>query len=193
MPAVLVKTVVFDRDLYKPGHLVHRWTTLVTTHFTEHARVAAPKRTGEMAAGINGDTHQVGDRQVEGTIESPAPYTMYVIRGTGFPTKGREGRIYTTLGFGRRDGHGVVYLWGYKDPATGKFSRSGGARSERRRYAVRLKGHWMVLPPGGGFSKGWAFQVSGQEPNNFLAVAWRRTARNHRAIRGRMPSWISSP
>lgn len=179
----LVKTVVFDRDLYKPGHMVHRWVGLVTTHFVMHAKERAPKRTGRLANGISGDTNQVGPRQVEGLIESTAPYTMFVLRGT-------TGPIMTTAGWAS-GGEPYTYLWGSIDPKTGKFTRRRIPGVRRKRHRIPKKGHWMRIPPSPEGSKPfYASQVAGQAPNNFLMGAWRATQHNHRAIRGRVPSWI---
>ena len=179
------KVVVFDRDLYKPGHMVHRWVTLVTTNFVLHAKELAPIRSGELKAGISGDTHQVGERQVEGSIESAANHTMFVLRGT-------TGPIMTTRMFANPEG-ATSELWGVIDPKTGKFTRKHIKGAERKRHIVRNKGYWLRVRAGNGYSEHIAGSVSGQEANNFLADAWRRTARNHKAIRGRMPSFIANP
>lgn len=194
--AVLVKTVVFDRHIYKPGGMAHRWMTRLCIQFEGYAKEAAPKRTGYMASLINADTQQVGERQVEGTIESPAHYSMWVIRGTGFPTKGREGGIWSTLGFQRREpGNdvpgGYVELWGMVERGT--FTRRGGMRWQREKILVPLRGHWMSLPDDGRYPHSLQFRVSGQDPNNFLLAAWKRSAKTHSSLKGHIPGWLSSP
>jgi hypothetical protein len=183
--AVLVKTVVFDRDLYKPGHMVHRWVTLVTERFTMHARTLAPKRTGELAAGIEGDTAQVGPRQVEGTIASHAPYTMYVLRGT-------TGPIMTKRAHANPDG-AYSQLMGSIDPRTNKFTRRHIKGAERRLFSIPNKGYFLRLPGDEYGPHLITMSVNGQEANNFLLAAWRRTANNHKAIRGKMPAFIMHP
>jgi hypothetical protein len=115
---------------------------------------------------------------------------MYVIRGTGFPVKGHEGRIYTTKGFATRNpDDAYVELWGVVDRGTGKFSRKGRGdgtfRGRRQQHMVRKKGYWLKLPF---ISRNTGkplmlFSVRGQEPNNFLFTAWNRTAYTHSAIR----------
>ena len=185
MAAVLVKTVVFDRDLYKPGHMVHKWVTLVTANFTRHARDLAPKRTGELAAGIDGEATQVGPRQVEGTIASSAPYTMYVLRGTTSPI--------TTTRYHANPSGAYSLLWGSKDPKTGKFTRKRIKGVERKRFSIPNKGYFMRVPASEWGPSVITSQVRGQAANNFLEAAWRRTGINHRAIRGRMPTFIRNP
>jgi len=183
----LSAVVMFDERLYRPTHLVHHWMTKVTMRFESEAVIAAPKDTGFLAAGISGSVKQLGPRMLNGTISSEAPYTMYVIRGTGFPVKGHEGRIYTTKGFYTRNiDDAFVELWGTVSKA-GKFNRKGkgdGTYSGRRKKVqVRKKGYWLHLPFGTAGKPMLKFSVRGQEPNNFLFTAWNRTAYTHSAIR----------
>lgn len=167
---------MFDAAIYRPNALVGKWMGIMTAAFVGHAIRYAPARRGTLKAGIHGFSRQVGPKQVEGLIASDAKHTMYVLRGTGFPVKGRAGRIYTTRGFSRL-GRGL--------PMTKKF------------FDVRKKGDRATKP--GGLLPGTLLHVgkqslyppitkvtvvSGQEPNNFLERAWRATARNHRSIRG---------
>jgi hypothetical protein len=183
--AALVTTVIFDRDLYKPGHLVHRWVTLVTERFVGHAIDLAPKRTGELAAGIRGATNQVGPRQVEGLISSSAPHTMYVLRGT-------TGPIMSRRAFANPEG-AFSQLWGSIDPRTGKFTRRRVKGAERTIHSVPNKGYFLYVPSSEYGPGGPRLSVHGQEANNFLLAAWRRTAINHKAIRGKVPSWLLNP
>jgi hypothetical protein len=182
---VLVNTVVFDRDLYKPGHMVNKWVHLVTQRFTSHAKDIAPHRSGELRAGISGSARQVGSRQVEGIIASRANHTMFVLRGT-------TGPIRTTRAFANPEG-AYSELWGSIDPKTGKFTRRHIKGAERTRHKVRNKGYWLRVRAGNGYGQHIAFQVNGQEANNFLLAAWRRTAINHKAIRGKTPTFILHP
>jgi hypothetical protein len=185
------RVVIFDEHLYRPTGLVGFWMDKVTTRFTAEAIRAAPKDTGELAAGISGDVDQIGPKLVQGVISSDAPYTMFVIRGTGFPVKGHEGRIYTTKGFRTRNiEDAYVTLWGARDRKTGTFSRKGRGdgtyAGRRQQFEIRRKGYWLKLPfrtRGGGPLL--LFSVRGQEPNNFLYKAWRITGHTHSAIRRR--------
>jgi hypothetical protein len=154
--AHLGAVVIFDETLYRPGHLVNRWMNLLCVHFEEHAKALAPKRTGDLAAQITSEAHQAGPKQMSGTIASNAPYTMYVLRGT-------TGPIYTTLGYASGGNIEAAF-----DPVTGK----------------RLSGHWLHVAPGSGFPGFITHSVHGQAANNFLVKAWRRTARNHKSLRG---------
>lgn len=183
--AVLVKTVIFDQDLYKSGHMVNRWLGLMTSRFAEHARHYAPERTGRLREGISGEHRQVGERQVEGTIESTAPYTMYVLRGT-------TGPIMTRKAFANPGG-ATVTLWGSIDPATKKFTRRNIKGARRVQREVRVKGYYLKIPAYGDYEKFFALSVDGQEAQNFLVEAWRATARNHRSIRGAIPTFITNP
>jgi len=184
----ITSVVIFDENLYRPTGLVGKWMTKVTTRFVAEAMAAAPVDTGELVAGISGDTNRLGPRQIQGTISSSAPHTMWVIRGTGFPVKGSEGRIYTTKGFVTRDkADAYVSLWGHT-PRGGKFTRYGrGDKTgpgRRMKTQVRKKGYWLRLPfPSRSGGPVFAFSVAGQEPNNFLFEAWKRTGYTHSAIR----------
>lgn len=187
--AYIDRVVIFDEHLYRPTGMVGKWMTKITTRFTAEAVKAAPKDTGYLAAGISGDVNQIGPKLVQGLISSDAPYTMFVIRGTGFPVKGHEGRIYTTKGFRTRNiEDAYVQLWGVSNRATGKFSRKGRGdgtfAGRRKQHFVRKKGYWLRLPFTSRSGKPLLlFSVRGQEPNNFLYRAWRITGHTHSAIR----------
>ncbi len=190
MSAELGAVVIFDELLYKPGGQVHRWMTLLCAHFEANAKDAAPVREGTLRAGIHSHAEPFGFKQMRGTIASEAPHTMYVLRGTGHPVKGRAGSIYATKGFADLGSErpGQRLLWGYVDPSTKKFSRKATKGSKRAQHWVRLKGHYMAFGPDEYGPRVIAFEVSGQEPNNFLFAAWRATARTHSSIRGLAPS-----
>lgn len=74
--------VIFDSLLYRPGGMVPVWMDKIVTKFTARARHYAPVRSGELRAMIRGDVHQIGPKQLEGTISSGANHTMFVIDGT---------------------------------------------------------------------------------------------------------------
>ena len=184
----LVTVVIFDELLYKPGGQVHRWMTLLCQHFEDHAIHEAPMRSGELRAGITSEAVPFGPRQMRGTIASMAYHSLFVLRGTGFPTKGREGSIYTNKRFYNPEG-AYVELWGYVDPITKEFSRTHRFKGSRReRHIVRVKGYFMAFGPDDHGPKVITEQVSGQEPNNFLFKAWRATARTHPSLRGLAPN-----
>jgi hypothetical protein len=50
--AELETVVVFDQNLYRTGHMANRWMHLLCTHFEANAKIAAPKRSGDLARGI---------------------------------------------------------------------------------------------------------------------------------------------
>lgn len=179
--AHLSAVVIFDETLYKPGGQVHRWMTLLTTHFEEHAIAAAPQRSGDLRAGIHSHAQPVGIRQMEGTIASDAPHTMYVLRGTTGPITNR--RMHANPEGAYSD------LWGSIDPVTKKFTRRRIKGVQRKIYTVRNKGYWLAVgrdrlyPP-----TKIRGSVAGQEANNFLFAAWRATARTHPSLRGLAPN-----
>lgn len=169
---VLVKTVVFDRHIYRRFGMAQRWLAVMTDEFAAFAVEFAPMRSGELREGISGDTRQVGERQIEGTIESAANHSLFVLGGT-------TGPIRTTKGFLRGIGPGKSYQMLWKDTAKG-----------RRKVRVPIRGYWMPIPAFGPFPAFYADEVSGQSPQNFLFDAWRATARNHSSIRGKLPDHL---
>jgi hypothetical protein len=189
MPA-LETVVVFDEVLYKPGGQVNRWMTLLCHHFEGHAIHSAPYRTGDLRAGIHSHAEPVGVRQMLGTIASESEHTMYVLRGTGHPVKGRGGSIYARRVWAKGGDPESAYteIWAYLDPKTGKLSRKKIPGVRRTRERVRKKGHFMAFGPDSHGPRVITPVVSGQEPNNFLFTAWRLTARTHPSIRGLAPS-----
>lgn len=191
--ASLGAVVVFDELLYKPGGQVHRWMTLLCHHFEEHAKHQAPVREGTLREGIHSHAEPFGARQMRGTIASEAPHTMYVLRGTGYPGKGRAGRIYNKKAWAAgaaTEGDEIAYVdvWGYYDPVAKKFSRRKIRGVRRQLHRVRRKGYWLAFGPDEWGPRVITFSVAGQEPNNFLFDAWRLTARTHPSIRGLAPA-----
>jgi hypothetical protein len=183
---VLVKTVIFDQDLYKPGHMVHTWMTQVVTRFGLYAREAAPKRTGELAASIDTEARQVGPRQDEGTLAVSAPYALFVLRGTVGPIRSTKAQANPAGAYS--------LLWGSIDPKTKKFTRRQIKGVRREQHMVPNKGYFLRIPGDEVVSKdNILFEVSGQSANNFLIEAYRRTARKHKALRGGIPSGITNP
>ncbi len=99
----LLKTVVFDQGLYHGNGDVIQWCRKITAKFTLEAKRYAPVRTGELVEGISGTVRHVGLRQVEGIIESKAPHTMFVLRGTTGPI--------STQKFKDDPEGAVIHLW----------------------------------------------------------------------------------
>lgn len=91
------------------------------------------------------------------------------IEGEGFPigAKRMEGRISS---------HAEHTMWVLE----GTY---GPIRSNKGRRMAVGRNPWPPVTP--------RWSVDGQRPNNFMFVAWRRTAWNHRSIRGmRMPELL---
>jgi hypothetical protein len=206
----MAEAVIYRIDTFTQGMFLGRgdvkvWMNNIGRDFATHAKHYAPVDTGELVAGISHYEYTSGAHEVRGAIVSSAPHTMYVLRGTGYPVKGHAGYIYTTKGFiTRNEDDAYVTLWGVQpDPKT-KFTRYGGNRGKgprewaRRQIKVRKKGYWLHLEGGGpeDWPARYKFKVRGQDPNNFLLKAWRRTASNHTAIRApkvMLPGQISTP
>ena len=94
-----VRLVIYDSILFNRTGQVRRWADGVERRFTRNARDAAPlnKRAvktrgappvGSLKAGISGNVTRIGPRHLQTDIVSSAPYSLYVIRGTGTITSG---------------------------------------------------------------------------------------------------------
>jgi hypothetical protein len=189
--------VVFARidsgSLYKTGHMANRWFGGVMRSLERHVTEAAPIREGTLKYGIRESTHRVAEHTLEGTLESRADHTMYVLRGTGFPARGRAGSIYSRRAFdsGRKRENAYVQVTGVVSSRTGKFSTRA---TKGRRVTIKqgLPGHWLAFGPDAFGPRIIAFSVSGQDANNFLLEGWTATARSHRSMR-RIPSFVLNP
>ena len=194
--AVIYRVDTFTQGMFRGHGDVKVWMDRITKTFERHALHYAPERSGELRAGISSYSYTSGAHEVRAAIVSSAPHTMYVLRGTGYPGKGKAGYIYTTKGFvTRNQDDAYVTLWGI-DRGDGTFSRRGKGRREQ--HQVRKKGYWLKLPADeeAGYKAGFRFRVHGQSANNFLLKAWKATASNHTAIRApkvMIPGGISSP
>lgn len=99
MARALSKVVVFDQTMYHGNGVVHRWMETITHKFEAEAIRAAPIRSGRLKAGIHATVRTVGEREIEGLIESRSTHTMFVLRGTGSSLgKGKRGLILPTNG-----------------------------------------------------------------------------------------------
>lgn len=77
--------VIYDSRIFEPGSHVSRWANAVERGFVRHARNEAPSRSGELIAGIHGESFRSGVKHWEVHIHSEAEHTMYVLRGTYGP------------------------------------------------------------------------------------------------------------
>lgn len=190
--AAVVITDIHSENLYKTGHMANRWFRRLMDHLEEGVTARAPVRSGELKYGIGTYVHRVGEFTLDGELHSSSHHTTYVLRGTGFPIKGREGGIWSRKGFdtGRDIENAYVWLWGVVDPITKQFSRTGKGR--RRQYRIRQRGYWMKFGPDEWGPKVIAFEVSGQDANNFLLKGWRDAAHFHRAM-AHVPTFILNP
>lgn len=186
MASSITRIVIFDQGLYHGNGDVIAWMRKITAKFAAEAILAAPVRSGELRAGIDGSVRFLGQRQLEGAIRSRARHTMYVLRGT-------TGPISTNRYFANPSG-ATRLVWGYTNIVTGKVTRkSPGPGARRKQHPVGVKGYWMKIPAEHGFPTFYATEVSGQAAQNFLLEAWIKTARNHKALRGPIPAFIAHP
>jgi hypothetical protein len=169
--AEITGVVVTDSKLFNRTGAVGSWATKVEAAFTAHAIAEAPIGTdtgrvnksranaawpvGSLKANIHGDVDRVAVRQLVTTISSDAPYSLYVIKGTG--------DIYSKSARGAAgSGQGGQFL---------PLDFEAG------------QGMYIPANPGWGKSK-IRRKVSGQRANNFLARAFDATARTHSSLRG---------
>lgn len=98
----VVSTNTYEEKLFLKGHLIRRWFdgvnaelhTAIVAEAPHSAMPGGSKRypprsnknvgvPGDLRRGISVETHLVHSHLIEGNIVSDAPYTMYVISGTG--------------------------------------------------------------------------------------------------------------
>lgn len=111
--------VIYDSRIFEPGSHVSRWGNAVERGFVRHAQTEAPMNTGELVAGIYGESFRVGPKHWEVHIHSDAPHTMYVLRGTygpitsnRMPYYNEKMKAWITPRMGLRDGaDGPVFSW----------------------------------------------------------------------------------
>lgn len=168
-----VRLLMFDQRMYAPTGIVHKWVGKVTIRFVAEAINAAPMRSGELKAGISGDVDQTGPRDVAGFIASEAEHTMYVLEGTSSP-------IMSTKAWASGGIYAEAFEIGWVTSRSGK--KKLGRRGRPGFWLALGKRPWPPLKP--------THSVSGQRANNFLFTAWRRTAADHTAIRGKLPESI---
>lgn len=165
-----VSLVLYDSVLFQYGGKVHRWANSLERGYVANATRYAPKRSGELAAGIRGETVQYGPKHWQVHIHSEAQHTMYVLRGTTGPIMSRR-------------------MWGFRNRTGLRYPR-GAMEDPSMPYTTRIKFDWLKgqgymlkVRPGNGYGLRYSVSVKGQKPNNFFADAHDATARRHRSLR----------
>lgn len=167
--------VMYSSVLYRRTGLVGRWAYSVARHFTLNAKIAAPKRSGELAAGIVSEVElSAAMHTAEMAISSTAPHTMYVLKGTTGPIMSK--RLW---GFWSRGG-GQNY---------GRWPRGMNNAGRPDLITGNRMGYVMRLRPGKGHGALLKATVSGQEANNFFGTAADMTAMQHTSLRGFSPGF----
>lgn len=166
--------VIYDERMYQGrGHVVYDWGHRIERNFTMWAKEEAPIRSGELRAKISGSMVRTGVRALTTTIETAAPHSLYVIRGT-------TGPIYS-----RR-------MWGFRNKFPHlKYPRGGGLLSQffgpPDLLALHGRGYALRVRAGKGFPERLAVSVSGQRANNFMGRAATRVAARHSSLAGFEP------
>lgn len=180
--AELTSLVIYDSVIFQRGHMVHRWANSVERGFVMHARQEAPMRSGELRAGISGETFKSGPKHWQVHIHSDAEHTMYVLRGTTGPIMSNR-------------------MWGFRQRfpnVPGGLPRGGREPIIRNGvtvgYRANMKwmhahGYALRVRAGNGFPQRFALKVRGQESNNFFGRAATATARRHSSLRGFNPGF----
>jgi hypothetical protein len=143
----ITKLVVYDSVLFNRTGQVRRWADAVQVRFTANAISEAPlnKRplksrsstlpVGGLKAGISGDVTRIGPRMLQTDISSSAPYSLYVIKGTG-PVISPTRKAFMTLpanpGYG---GHQRAKTVSGQKP--NDFLTRAGAITARRHPSLR--------------------------------------------------------
>lgn len=176
--AALVGVVVYDQVMYQGrGHVVYDWAARIERNFTMWAKELAPERSGELRAKISGSVSRTGPRGLTTTIESAAPHSIYVIKGTTGPIMSNR-------------------MWGFwNNPAfanvPGGLPRGGRINTSRgivpNMKWLHANGYALRVRAGNGYPERFALAVSGQEANNFMGAAAERVARRHSSLRGFTP------
>lgn len=179
MEAGFTSLVIYDSRLFNPGSLVSRWAGRVKRRFEEHAIQEAPMRSGELKAGIHGESFRAGTKHWEVHIHSDAPHTLYVLEGTTGPIM--SNRLWAMRTTKPHIPFGI--------PRGGRIMRPDGTMRGVDMRWLHSHGYAMRLRPGGGFPGGFALTVSGQDANNFMARAAARTAVTNRSLRGFTPGY----
>ena len=108
--------VITDTKLFNRTGAIGLWAERVESRFTANAIAKAPSGAdsgrvnksranaaypvGSLKAGISGGVRRIGPRQLQTIVQSSAPYSLFVIKGTGmiFSTSARDsGGRFTPL------------------------------------------------------------------------------------------------
>lgn len=171
---------VNSADLYKTGHMAHRWFGTLSRRLSTFTKARAPKRSGRLRSGIHTKMSSVpSTRTIAIDWRSEVLYTTFVLRGTTGPIM-TDKTFAVTGGTGEFPNHGIGTLWLY---VPGKW--------EGTLIPEAQPGYWMHF---GGYGWPYVFRtaVNGQRANNFLMRGWNDTAHFHRAMRP-TPSFIRNP
>lgn len=176
MTGTFTSIIITDEKLFVGNGDINKWAHRVERRLLVNMVSAAPTREGELRASITAHVTHPSSHTIDIAVGTDVEHASYVLRGTGFPSKGHSGFIYSRRGFVTQNpDDAYVPLWGRRG-AGGRFTRLG--KGQRQRMMVRKKGFWLKLRPDGPIT----FRVRGQEPNNFLYAAYQRTKRTHREL-----------
>lgn len=165
--------VIYDSRLFQIGSHVSRWANSVERGFVMHAMNEAPVRSGELVAGIHGESFRSGVKHWEVHIHSDAEHTMYVLQGTTGPIM--SNRMWN---FRLKFPHVPGGL-----PRVGRIDLGGG-RFKPNLQALHAHGYALRVRAGNGFAERYAIKVRGQQANDFMGRAAQATARRHSSLRG---------
>lgn len=168
---VVTAVMIYDQSLYRPSGLVGRWMTKLTTRLVLETKRAAPKRSGRLANSVEGDTHLITPKIIDGHVSASAPYLGYVLHGTTGPIMSRRGWARAKMGLSPRKQFFDIKK---RDRNTPRGKPLPGTR-----LAVGKQGLYPPIIR--------VTEVEGQSANNFFALAWRRAAQDHRVLRGVTP------
>lgn len=116
-----VVVVIYDSVMYQRTGLVSRWAHSVARDFEINAQMAAPKRSGELAAGIYSEVEMSpAAKTAEMAIISTAPHTLYVVGGTTGPIRASSGRRMPLPAWG---GHSRKAVWSVSGQRANNFFR----------------------------------------------------------------------
>lgn len=176
--AELSSLVIYDSVLFQYGGQVHRWANRLERRFVMNSKEEAPKRSGELAAKISGESLKYGPKHWAVHIHSDAEHSLYVLQGTTGPIMSNR-------------------MWGFRNNPRYShlvYPRGGAIGSPTKPRGVNMTwmhehGYAMKLRPGNGFGTKLALTVEGQEANNFFARAAASTAVRHPSLRGFSPGF----
>lgn len=164
MRAELVGIVVTDEVLFSPAGDIGRWRASVAAQMTRNAKAAAPVNSrsvksranaaypvGSLRRLISSHTRNITLRRFEIITESAAPYSLYVIKGTGRiysrsarVPKGEEGAgQFTPIGWGsggmyipQGAGHKALIRQSVSGQKANNFLAAGFDRTARRHSSL---------------------------------------------------------